>query len=346
MLAPAMGAPPPAAPGSPATAAGMQSCPACNAENRVGAKFCSKCGKTIAVSPKPGTGNLGQGTLLADRFLIQKTIARGGMGAVYLVYDMHLKDPALQRDKPWALKEMSESSVPPDQLHDAIKMFQREAAMLAHLDHPSLPRVIDCFEYDAKHYLVMDFIEGDTLDALLRQRSAPFNLNEVVNWARQLMGVIKYLHQQNPLIIYRDIKPGNIMRNAYNHLKLIDFGIARFKRTTTTLNGSVQDAASGTQGYAPPEQWRSGEVTPAADVYALGVTIHQLLTHYDPTTSPTAFRLPLASDIHPAVPRQVAEMLNRAIDPNPQTRLQTIHDFEREFENALTQSRRAAPVSP
>lgn len=299
------------------------------------------------MSSRPSTGNLSPNTMIANRFLIVKRIASGGQGAVYLVVDTHLKDSALQRDKPWALKEMSQSIVPSDQLQTAVKMFQREAAMLAHLDHTNLPRVIDCFEHDGKQYLVMDYIEGETLEKLLQSRNAPIRLDEVVPWARQLIGVLMYLHNQNPPIIYRDLKPGNIMRDRRGTLKLIDFGIARFKRTTQYVGSGSGDLQSATPGYAPPEQMKfGGEVGPAADVYALGVTLHQLLTNVDPTQPQFAFHLPLACEANPQVPRPVAEMLAHAYAPNLQQRIATMREFEREFENALGQARSGSGVTP
>ena len=334
---------PPAPVAAPAAAPMGQVCHKCGTPNASNAKFCRKCGERFI--SRPGTGNLAPNTLIANRFLIVRRIAQGGQGSVYLVVDTHLKDAALQRDKPWALKEMSQSSVPPEQVEHAVKMFQREASMLAHLDHVNLPRVIDCFEHDAKHYLVMDYIEGETLERMLGDRGTAFPLSEVVPWVRQLIGVLLYLHSQNPAILYRDLKPGNIMRDRHGTLKLIDFGIARFKRTTTNIAGGSGELQGVTPGYAPPEQWKTGEVTPAVDVYALGVTLHQLLTNYNPSQSPTPFQLPLACDINPNVPRPVAEMLARAHDPSLQKRIQTMREFEREFEQALQSARGQRPLA-
>ncbi len=322
-----------ATPPAPAITPVGQVCRRCGTPNASNAKFCRRCGERFV--SRPSTGHLAPNTLIANRFLVVKRIAQGGQGAVYLVVDTHLKDAALQRDKPWALKEMSQSIVPAEQVEQAVKMFQREAAMLAHLDHVNLPHVIDCFEHDGKHYLVMDYIEGETLERLLGDRGAAFPLSEVVPWVRQLIGVLSYLHGQNPAILYRDLKPGNIMRDRRGMLKLIDFGIARFKRTTLNIAGGSGELRGVTPGYAPPEQWKSGEVTPAVDVYALGVTLHQLLTNYNPTQSPTPFQLPLACEVNRALPRALAEVLARAHEPILQKRIQTMREFEREFEVAL-----------
>lgn len=298
------------------------------------------------MASRPGTGNLAPNTMIANRFLIVNRIAAGGQGAVYLVLDTHLMDPILRREKPWALKEMSQSMIMPSQLQAAVRMFQREAAMLAHLEHTNLPRVIDCFEHDGKHYLVMDYIQGETLEQMLQNRAAPFRLDEVMPLARQLIGVLMYLHNQNPPIVYRDLKPGNIMRDQRGTLKLIDFGIARFKHTTQYVGSGSGELTTATPGYAPPEQLRGGEVGPTADVYALGITLHQLLTKTDPTQIQIAFHLPLACDANPQVPRPVAEMLARAYEPDLQKRLATMRDFEHAFEQALLQARTGSGVQP
>lgn len=319
------------APPAPVATPMAQACLVCRTTNKPGAKFCYRCGKKLV--SHPGTGNLASRTILADRFLVLQKIAQGGMGAVYLVEDTQFQNSP-QGNKRWALKEMSQSILDPAQVQDAIKMFQREASMLVHLEHFNLPRVIARFEHEGKQYLVMDYIEGQTLEQKLREHGAPFSLAQVQIWARQLIGVLMYLHGQPTPIIYRDLKPNNIMCDQRGTLKLIDFGIARFMRTPQQAGGSA-DLGLATRGYAPPEQLRGGDVGPAADVYALGVTLHQLLTNIDPTQPQYSFNLPLACDVNPQVPRPVALVLARAYDPNLQRRIQTMREFEREFDQAL-----------
>jgi serine/threonine-protein kinase len=288
--------------------------------------------------PRLGTGNLAPQTLIAKRYKIIHKLAQGGMGAVYLVSDIHLYDPLHQREKRLALKEMSEKVFPPDQLEQAVEMFQREARMLAYLEHANLPEVKDLFQDLNKHYLVMTFIEGETLEAILRNKNAPFDLETVMKWTNQLCGVLEYLHAQNPPIIYRDLKLSNLMLETKTGLlKVIDFGIARFQRKRTSkhlkqLGQQENDAGIGTMGYAPPEQWQKGEVTTQADIYSLGVILHQLLTNHDPALTP--FNLPNITILNPLVPARLASVLAKAYANNPALRYATITEFQREFMRA------------
>ena len=288
--------------------------------------------------PRLGTGNLSPRTLVKDRYIIVGKIAQGGMGAVYRVTDTHLDDAARQLAKTWALKEMSESAFQPDQLQEAVQNFRREATLLAHLRHPNLPEVHDLFEYQGKYYLIMDYIEGETLDQILAARPTPLDLGTVLKWANQLCGVLQYLHDQSPPIIYRDLKPSNIMLEKTDGLlKIIDFGIARFQKKRTSRNllqtgQSIEDAGIGTMGYAPPEQWQKGNVTTQADVYALGVVLFQLLTKHDPTTTP--FNLPSLRQMNPKVPQAIADVITKAHAEKLAERYQTITDFQRDLTRA------------
>lgn len=317
-------------------------CPHCGGENRLHARHCRVCGKNVMYQapPRLGTGNLAPKTLIAKRYQIIRKLAQGGMGAVYLVSDMHLYDPMHQREKRLALKEMSEKVFPADQLQQAVEMFQREARMLAHLEHANLPEVIDLFQDPDlnKQYLVMSFIEGETLEAILQTKNAPLDLETVMKWSNQLCGVLEYLHAQQPPIIYRDLKLSNLMLETKTGLlKVIDFGIARYqrKRTSKHLKQPGQqenDAGIGTIGYAPPEQWRKGEVTTQADIYSLGVILHQLLTNHDPALTP--FNLPNISTLNPLVPPRLAAVIAKAYENNPIQRYATVTEFQREFMRA------------
>lgn len=320
-------------------------CPHCRSRNRIYARRCQQCGQPLLSNapPRRGTGTLSPTTLVKDRYQIVHKIAQGGMGAVYLARDTRLSDQYLGREKLVALKEMSQSAFTADQLPEAIRMFESEAKMLAHLDHPNLPTVTDFFEYLANRYLVMDYIKGETLEALVKKNSAPLRLPDVLKWANQLFGVFEFLHNQNPPIIYRDFKPSNVMlEESTGLLKLIDFGIARFlrKRTSKNLspnNLSIDDAGVGTPGYAAPEQWKKGELLhPQSDVYSLGVVLHQLLTNYDPTAIP--FSLPPIRQLNARVPVPLADAIAKAYAPALADRYATMRDFEQAFQQAWLQS--------
>jgi len=295
-------------------------CPHCGWLNRPTSRFCGRCQAMVAPpSPAPGrfgTGQIPPQTIVHGRFCVLKLIAQGGMGAVYGASDLRLQG------KIWALKEMSEKGLDPEERLTAIQQFQQEALMLASLRHRNLPQVIDVFEEGGKHYLVMEYIEGQTLEKILEGTGCPLPEPRVLAWAEQLCDVLAYLHVQNPPIIYRDLKPANVMEeNQTRVLKLIDFGIARFHKT-----GKTRDTvAIGTPGYAPPEQYGKGQSDARSDVYALGVVLHQLLTGYDPSQNP--FHLPPACKLNPGVSSHVEQAIARATELNMEDRFPTADAF-------------------
>jgi serine/threonine protein kinase len=178
------------------------------------------------------------------------------MGAVYQARDLK------RRGILCAIKEMSLAMVPPEEQARAIQNFKIEAKMLWGLSHPHLPAFTTFFAENQCYFLVMEYIDGQTLEDLLERQHAPFPERRVLRWAEQLCDVLEYLHSQNPPIIFRDMKPGNIMLTRPGHIKLIDFGIARFFRPT---NGPDTQLL-GTPGYAPPEQYGT---LPSLDQYPL-----------------------------------------------------------------------------
>ncbi len=241
------------------------------------------CGEPLraGVYPSNLTGLLFQDQLLKQRYRILAPIGRGGFAAVYQAQDTHLNDRRV------AVKEMSQSGLNPKELGEAVEAFQREAQLLAGLLHPNLPRIYDHFSERGRWYLIMDFIEGETLeDALLRQADHRLSLQETLDIGLQICSVLEYLHTRRPSIIFRDLKPANIMRVPSGHLYLIDFGIARHFKA-----GQMKDTiAFGSPGYAAPEQYGKAQTTPQSDIYSLGVVLHQLLSGSDPSEKP--FLLP------------------------------------------------------
>lgn len=295
-------------------------CPICQTDNPTGAPFCAECGSrlssTASSNPISPTGALPQQTVLQDRYVITQKLGQGGMGAVYHASDRRLSTVS------WAIKEMSESAITgPLELQQARDAFRREAEMLAALSHPNLPRVTDHFEQDGKAYLVMEFVPGETLLSFVQRTGLPQPLSRVQEWARQLVDVLEYLHSQTPPIIFRDLKPANIMLTPQGQLKLIDFGIARLFKP-----GQAKDTqAFGTIGYSAPEQYGRGQTDARADVYSLGVLLHQLLTGYDPTTTP--FRLPPAHQLNPQIPAHISAALASATDGDPARRFVGVRAF-------------------
>ncbi|MCS6938053.1 MAG: serine/threonine protein kinase [Roseiflexus sp.] len=295
-------------------------CPVCNTLNVDGAPFCAECGIRLAGAATPpvpaATGFLPQQTVLQGRYVIEQKLGQGGMGAVYRARDLRLSTVT------WAIKEMSQAQITgPLELQEARAAFQREAELLAGLSHPGLPKVVDHFEQDGKAYLVMEFVPGDSLLTIARREGLPFPLPRVLDWVRQICEVLDYLHNRPTPIIFRDLKPANVMLTPEGRIKLVDFGIARIFKP-----GKERDTqAFGTLGYSAPEQYGRSQTDPRADIYSLGVLLHQLLTGYDPTSTP--FRLPPASQVNPAIPQHISDAIARAVDPDPNMRFPDVRAF-------------------
>ncbi len=210
-----------------------------------------------------------KGIIIDGKYEILKQIGKGGMSVVYLAMDNRL-------NKQWAIKEIKRAA---NGINNEIivSSLLAEANLMKRLDHPALPRIVDIIDDAEKLYVVMDYVEGESLDRLLISGGAQPQ-EAVIEWAKQLCDALRYLHNQKPPIIYRDMKPSNIMLKPDGNLKLIDFGIAREYKE----NNSADTTILGTRGYAPPEQHGARQTDERADINALGMTIHQLLTGADP----------------------------------------------------------------
>jgi WD40 repeat protein len=255
-------------------------CPHCGAENKAQSANCFVCRQTFYDVGIDTAGLRGSQPLLKYRYRIVSLAGRGGMGAVYKASDIELGNRLV------AVKEMSQRGLNGREQADAIRGFKREAHMLAGLQHPHLPRIYDHFLENGHWYLVMDFIPGETLETYLqRMPRGRLPLEEVLDYGIQLCAVLEYLHTRQPPIIFRDLKPTNIMRSTEGQLYLIDFGIARHFKP-----GQEKDTtAFGSPGYAAPEQYGQTQTTPRTDIYNLGAILHQMLTGKDPAQNPFFF---------------------------------------------------------
>jgi serine/threonine protein kinase len=250
------------------------------------------------------TGQLAPQSMLQQRYLIVGQVGRGGMSAVYQAVDTRVGNRRV------ALKEMSQGHLSPDELVDAITRFQQEATLLSSLHHPNLPRIHDAFSEHGRSYLVMEFIDGKTLLQMLKDSGGrPLPVGQVLDYASQLCDVLAYLHSQNPRVIFRDLKPSNVMVKQDGHVMLIDFGIARFFK-----EGQEQDTVFlGSPGYAPPEQHGTSQTNPRSDLYALGATLHCCLTGRDPFHAEDRFAFPPVHQMNPLVPIELDQLIQRLL---------------------------------
>src|SRR5579885_3374668 len=276
-----------------------------------------------------GSRRLAAGTQLSNgRYKIERSVAAGGMGAVYRALDVRF-------NRPCAVKEMLDDFHNDADRSQAVGWFTREATLLLDLNHPCIPRVRDFFVESGRHYLVMDFIEGRTLGQVLDEEGNVTGVNgargvaeaRARTWAQQVCSVLAYLHRQNPPIIFRDLKPSNIMVTDKDEIKLIDFGIAR------TFQSQRQSTIIMTIGYAPPEQLH-GMPEPRSDIYALGATIHRLLTQHDAANNkPSIFSFPPPRTLRPDITPGFDQIIMKALAPDLDKRWGSATEMERAIMN-------------
>ena len=238
------------------------------------------------------------------------------MSSVYLANDMRL-------NRNWAVKEVKKKG---NGIKDeiVINSLMAEANLVKSLDHPALPRIVDIIDREETIYIVMDFIEGESLDKILLENGPPPE-EEVINWACQVCDVLDYLHSRKPPIIYRDLKPANLMLKPNGVICIIDFGIAREYKEMSASDTNIL----GTKGYAPPEQY-SGQTDERSDIYALGMTMHHLLTGIDPRKGEPYVPV---RQIDPGLSEGIEAIINKCTEPAAENRYQNCRDLKRDLEN-------------
>lgn len=274
-----------------------------------------------------GSRRLAAGTQLsAGRYKIERSVAAGGMGAVYRALDVRF-------NRPCAVKEMLDDFHSDADRSQAVGWFTREATLLLDLNHACIPRVRDFFVEEGRHYLVMDFIEGRTLGEVLDKEGNLAGVGgargvseaRARSWAQQVCSVLSYLHRQTPPIIFRDLKPSNIMVTDKDEVKLIDFGIARTFQQSAQRHSTI----IMTIGYAPPEQLQ-GDPEPRSDLYALGATLHRVLTHHDAANNkPNIFAFPPVRSLRPDISPAFEQVIMRALASDLAGRWATAAEMER-----------------
>lgn len=266
-------------------------------------------------------GSLKPNTVLMARYKILGVLGGGGMGTVYQARDLNFPDTK----RLVAVKEMLMTDRGLRQTN--LKVFKREGNILATLSHPAIPKIFDFFDQDDRAYLVMEYIHGSDLEMLIN-KTKELPVEKMLEWAIDLCDVLSYLHGQPEPIIFRDMKPANIMIDSLGKIRLIDFGIAKI------FVSGIKHTMIGTEGYSAPEQYQ-GNVTPLSDIYSLGATLHHLLTRKDPRMEPPfSFNERPIKDYNPKVPKAFIDIVEKALSFEPKARFQSCQEMKEALSRA------------
>jgi serine/threonine protein kinase len=262
--------------------------------------------------------------LLKNRYEILEILGRGGMGRVYKVADR------FQGGKILAAKELLAGNLSAERAHEALAQFQTEARILTRLTHPNLPKVYDYFSFPGRYYIIMEHVKGKTLEKILDARKGrPVNERLALSWALQICKTMHFLTVQKPPVVFRDLKPANIMIDRNSRIKLIDFGIARFFKEAKSEDTFVY----GTPGYAAPEQYGTGQTDVRSDIFSLGATLHHCLTGRNPSENPLDFPDPMI--LNPKLSKGTAEIIRKALQQEREKRFQSALDMKQAVQRVL-----------
>lgn len=312
-------------------------CPYCKAQNRDGVRYCGNCGKFIAETSShkaaeaissPSRSLAPGSRLQGGRYIIKEVLGQGGMGAALLAIDNRLDGKSV------VIKELLSENADPTRFQDDVRNFKREVAILAHIDHPLIPNVTDHFQEGTRYFMVQEYVEGENLENLLERTKQPMQEREALICAAEVLDVLDYLAAQTPPVVHRDIKPANIIIGARDkRAHLVDFGIARAEVVRNAQR--KQTSALGTPGYAPPEQYQ-GNADPRSDLYALGATLHHVLTMRDPRDYPP-FTYPPVRTLNAQLSPEVERVLTRALNNDVDLRYQSADEMKQDVEEILHQ---------
>lgn len=272
---------------------------------------------------------LPKGAILQNRYEVLKILGLGGMGSVYLSRDLNFA----QAKRLCAIKEMISTATDPNFRKLSLNNFEREANTLASINHPAIVKIYDYFTEGNRTYLVMEYAEGDNLEKVVNDVPANEFLDEkrVLNWGIQICDILTFLHEQETPIIYRDLKPPNLILKPGipERLILIDFGIAK------AFQQGQKGTMMGTEGYSPPEQYR-GMASPQGDVYALGATLHHMLTRRDPKLEPPfTFHEALPRQFNPAISELTEQVVMKALNYEVKNRYASAAEMKVALEQAF-----------
>ena len=262
---------------------------------------------------------LNKGDILAERYQVVSFIDGGGMSRVYLVKDLRLETQ-------WALKEFSYTAGSDSEKKQLERSFVKEAKVCARLSHPGIARVVDFFSIEDRHYLVEEFVEGETL--LNKLQNSPLSVEETIAITIRLTKILTYIHEQG--IVYRDLKPDNVMVKPDGSIKLLDFGIARVHKT----NQEKDTVILGTPGFAAPEQYGTAQTDQRSDIYSLGALIHHALTGRDPREKPFDFDSPSSMGV--IISPALESSIMKALSMKKENRYSSIAEMEKEIKEAYS----------
>ena len=273
------------------------------------------------------TQPLAVGTVLKGRYRVTRLLGGGGMA---WVYETEETLPNGQR-RTLALKELRAETRDPAALVEAQTLFEQEATLLVGLNHPNLPEVSAYFQENGRSYLVMEFVYGESLARKQDLAQAPLLESQVLDWAIQICTVLDYLHRQPQPIIFRDMKPSNVMITPDGRVKLIDFGIARVYKQGKNRDTVVM----GSENYAAPEQWGKAQSDPRTDLYGLGATLYHLLTHVPPLPAFVPGERARINQYNPAVSAATVAVVEKAMATAPSARYASAQEMRQALLDCL-----------
>lgn len=288
--------------------------------NGVTRQICSRCGKTINKNTAKSRYDVEDryiGKIIDGKYEILKQIGRGGFCTTYLAIDTRV-------NVVWAMKLFDKTMR--DINSELREQILKEANMMKMIDHTAVPKVVDIIEDNTGIFIVMDYIEGETLDSIVKQCGAQ-PADKVIEWAKQICVVLGYFHSHNPPLIYRDVKPHNLILTTYGMVKFVDFGIMRAYKP----NQARDTCCLGTKGYAAPEQFGGSQTDARTDIFGLGMTMFHLVTGIAPNEPP--YKIKPIRSIDPNLPKGLEYIITKCTQPNPAERYQSCEELLTDLNN-------------
>lgn len=272
--------------------------------------------------------------MLKDRYRIKGVLGQGAHGTVYKAEDLTIPHVA------WAIKEIDEYTPENKEKAEIVRRFEHETRILQSLNHPGIPKLVESFPWDHRYYLVMEYIEGKNFEDFCRGDERSLGAAEIVSWMIRVCDILQFLHSLSPPIIFRDLKPANVIITSGGRVKLIDFGISRFYDPEK----SQDTCRLGTPGFCAPEQYGIGQSDARSDVYSVGATLYHIFSGQEPLKF--NFLFPSLRQHNRRVPKKLDETVLKCLNKEPDKRYQSAHELREALAGARlsieARTRRAA----